>query len=237
MRKLWPLILAALLAGCIAGPAPGPAPVTTAAPARLDAATASRNFAEVVATVKPVAERECRTRSPRLNCDFMIVVDDRPGQPPNAFQTVDRSGRPVIGFTLSLIADARNTDELAFILGHEAGHHIAGHLPRTQQSALAGALILGTLAALGGGDAAVVRTAQDVGATVGARTYSREFELEADRLGTVIALRAGYDPVRGAEFFNRIPDPGNQFLGTHPPNAQRIEVVRSEVARLRAVGG
>jgi predicted Zn-dependent protease len=204
--------------------------------ARLDADTAVRNFADVIARVEPVAERECRLRAPQLNCDFMIVVDSRPGLGPNAFQTVDRSGRPVIGFTAALIGEARNQDELAFILGHEAGHHIAGHLPRAQQTALAGALILGVLAAAGGADAAGVRAAQDMGAAVGARTYSREFELEADRLGSVVAFRAGYVPERGAAYFTRIPDPGNRFLGTHPPNAQRIEVVRAEAARLRAGG-
>jgi len=232
------MILAALvLGGCMTAPAPMPAPApASSAAARLDAGTAARNFAEVVARVEPVAERECRTRSPQLNCDFMIVVDDRPGLGPNAFQTLDRSGRPVIGFTLALIAEARNQDELAFILGHEAGHHIAGHLPRTQQTALAGALILGVLAAAGGADPGGVRAAQDLGATVGARTYSRDFELEADRLGAIIAFRAGHDPERGAAYFTRIPDPGNRFLGTHPPNAQRIEVVRAETARLRAGG-
>ncbi len=231
------LLVAFLLGGCMAPPAPAPPPAAaTATPARLDAATAARNFAEVVARVEPVAERECRARAPRLNCDFLIVVDDRPGVGPNAFQTVDRSGRPVLGFTLALIADARNQDELAFILGHEAAHHIKGHLPRTRQTALAGALILGALAAAGGADTGGVRAAQDIGATVGARTFSREFELEADRLGAVIAFRAGHDPERGAAYFSRIPDPGNRFLGTHPPNAQRIEVVRAEVARLRAGG-
>jgi len=56
--------------------------------------------------------------------------------------------------------------------------------------------------------------------------------LEADRLGTVITARAGFNPVRGAEFFNRIPDPGNRFLGTHPPNAARMEIVRRTAAGL-----
>jgi predicted Zn-dependent protease len=67
---------------------------------------------------------------------------------------------------------------------------------------------------------------------VGARTYSKDFELEADALGTVISMRAGFDPIRGAAFFTRIPDPGNRFLGTHPPNAQRIETVRRVAAGL-----
>jgi Zn-dependent protease with chaperone function len=38
--------------------------------------------------------------------------------------------------------------------------------------------------------------------------------------------------VRGAEYFNRVPDPGNRFLGTHPPNADRIRVVRQTAAGL-----
>ncbi|HAB36898.1 MAG TPA: peptidase M48, partial [Rhodobacteraceae bacterium] len=33
-------------------------------------------------------------------------------------------------------------------------------------------------------------------------------------------------------FFNRIPDPGNRFLGTHPPNSQRIATVERTAAGL-----
>ena len=199
---------------------------------RVTAQQITRNFVQVVRTVEPVAERECRARTSRVNCDFRIVVDDRPDQPPNAFQTIDKSGQPIIAFTLQLIADARNQDELAFVLGHEAAHHIAGHIDRQQQNAVAGAVIAGSLAVLLGGDSETVQEAQQRGAQVGARTYSKEFELEADALGTVITARAGYDPVRGAEFFTRIPDPGNRFLGTHPPNAQRIATVRRVAAGL-----
>lgn len=237
------LIFVGFLAGCGVplapgpmAPPPAPAPQSVAAPApgaRLDANTASRNFLSVVRAMEPVAERECLLRTRNIDCDFMIVIDDRPNQPPNAFQTLDANNRPVIGFTLSLIAEARNQDELAFILGHEAAHHIAGHIPRTQQSAAAGAMILGTLASLGGASETAIRDAQRAGAQLGARTYSRDFELEADALGTVIAYRAGYDPIRGAEFFARIPDPGNRFLGTHPPNAQRADVVRRTMANIR----
>lgn len=187
----------------------------------------------VVERVEPVAERICRAEAPGLACDYQVVVDSRPEVPPNAYQTLDRSGRPIIAFTISLIAEARNQDELAFILGHEAAHHIAGHLPRQRESAIRGAVLAGVLASLGGGDAGMVRTAQDIGATVGARTYSKNFELEADALGTVIAFRAGFDPERGAGYFSRIEDPGNMFLGTHPPNAQRIQTVRQTLASLR----
>jgi len=206
-------------------------PVRRATPA-LSADAAGRAFMRVVNTVEPVAERECRARTRGVNCDFRIVVDDRPGQPSNAFQTVDKNGRPVVAFTLALIQDARNEDELAFVLGHETAHHISGHLARQRDNALAGAVIFAGLATLTGADAGSVQTAQDLGATVGARSYSKDFELEADALGTIITARAGYDPLRGAEFFSRVPDPGDRFLGTHPPNAARIETVRRTAAKL-----
>jgi predicted Zn-dependent protease len=210
---------------------PTPTATEPSAPA-LTANQAARSFVRVVQTVEPVAERECRARTSGVNCDFNIVVDDRPGQPANAFQTLDKQGRPVVAFTLALIADARNEDELAFVLGHETAHHISGHIARQQQNAVAGAVIFAGLATLTGGGAEAVRSAQQLGAQVGARSYSKDFELEADALGTIITKRAGYDPLRGAKFFTRIPDPGDKFLGTHPPNASRIEVVRKTAAGL-----
>lgn len=219
------------LAGCVTttdAPQPSqPAPSKTVqkVPSKPTSSDVSR-FKAVVARVEPVAERECRNSGKVRNCDFRIVVDDRPGLPANAFQTEDKSGRPILGFTLAMIAEVRNDDELAFVMGHEAAHHISGHIPRQQQNATAGAVLLGGLAALTGASSSVVDAAVDVGATVGARTYSKDFELEADALGTVITKRAGYNPLRGAQFFTRIPDPGDRFLGTHPPNAQRMETVR-----------
>lgn len=227
-----------LLAGCarpVALPASEPGPVPTAArlSAQLPPRDAALNFVTAVERVEPVAEQFCRALTRGLPCDFRIVIDDRPRQPPNAFQTLDRVGRPVIGLTLPLIAGARNVDEIAFVVGHESAHHILGHLPQQQDSAVAGAILAGVLATLGGADDAAVRAAQDAGATIGARRYSQAFELQADALGTEIAFRAGFDPVRGAAYFDRLGDPGNRFLGTHPPNAQRKDTVRRVAAGLR----
>ena len=201
-------------------------------PPTLNARTAVRNFLAVVEAVEPVAEAECRARAPRTNCDFRIVVDDRPGSPPNAFQTEDDAGRPIIAFTVPLIAEVRNQDEMAFIMSHEAAHHIRGHLARQQQNATVGAAVFGQLAGvIGGSNPDAIQAAQNFGAALGARTYSKDFELEADALGTAIAARAGFNPLRGAEFFFRIPDPGNRFLGTHPANADRVAVVRRSAAQ------
>ena len=211
------------------------APLAIAAPAGppLSQRQAVNNFEFVVRRVEPVAEQFCRSRAPQQNCDFRIVVDNRPGLGVNAFQTLDSAGRPIIGFTVPLIAGARNRDELAFVMAHEAAHHIEGHIARQQQNAALGGLLIGTLAgALGATDQSSIDTAQRIGASVGARSYSKDFELEADALGTRIAAAAGFDPLRGAEFFFRIPDPGDRFLGTHPPNADRVRTVQRVAAGL-----
>jgi len=223
------IALAMALAGCAAPVMQVPAERPVSSDVSRQAEVAARRFVNVVKVVKPVAERECRARPPRRNCSFIIAVDDRPEQPVNAFQSVDPSGRPVIVFTLSLIADVANEDELAFIMSHEAAHHILDHLTRQTVNATAGGQILGGLARASGADGAGVELATRVGAAVGARNYSKDYELEADYLGAQIARNAGFDAIRGAIYFTRIPDPGDRFLGTHPPNANRMETVRRAV--------
>jgi predicted Zn-dependent protease len=237
LRWIGALAAVTLMVACapvnITGTAPAAPPRTDETPIDLRTPDqAARAFVRVTQAIEPVAERECRARTTGVNCDFRIVVDDRPRQPPNAFQTLDDTGRPIIAFTVALIAEAQNDDELAFVMGHEAAHHIEGHIARQRRNAEAGAVIFAGLATLTGGDAQAVESATRIGQQVGARSYSREFELEADALGTVITARSGFDPVVGAQFFNRIPDPGDRFLGTHPPNAQRLEIVRRTAAGL-----
>ncbi|MBW4981048.1 M48 family metallopeptidase [Mameliella sp. CS4] len=233
MTRLLPLIALALLSAC-AAPLPAPAPgALGGSEAQQRANRAARQFVQVVQTVEPVAERECRQRTRGLNCDFQIVIDDRAELPPNAFQTVDRFGRPILAFNIGMINSVRNADELAFVMGHEAAHHILDHLAKTRQSATIGAVVFAGIAAISGAEAEAVRNAEQLGAAVGARTYSKEFELEADQLGTIITFRSGFDPMRGAEFFARIPDPGNKFLGSHPPNAARLKIVAQTEKALR----
>lgn len=120
------LLAAGVLAGCAVengAPLPSGQPVTQSVVPRVSPDIprtpqgAAMTFAAVIRSMEPAVERECieRRRAP-LNCDFQFVVDDRPGLEPNAFQTLDNTGRPIIGFTLSLIAAARNADELAFVV-------------------------------------------------------------------------------------------------------------------------
>lgn len=244
MVKSWraALLASVLVAGCAvqpevqSDPVAGPVPPVRPAPDTADNARASaRTFISVISRMEPAIERECLQRGTQpINCDFQFVVDDRSGLDPNAFQTVDASGRPIIGFTLSLIGEARNADELAFVVGHEASHHILGHINRKTSAATVGSVILGGLASAYGGNPQAIESAQEMGAQFGARYYSKEWELEADYLGAIIALKAGYDPEHGAMFFARIPDPGDKVLGSHPSRAARVAQVARAVADYRA---
>ncbi|MDB2551104.1 M48 family metalloprotease [Paracoccus sp. (in: a-proteobacteria)] len=233
-----------LLGVAACAPIQNAAPTTVAAPASPYQGTprapvlvsdgspqsASRTFVGVMRRMEPAVERECRQRRTQpINCDFQFVVDDRPGLEPNAFQTTDDQGRPIIGFTLSLIAATRNSDEIAFVVGHEVSHHILNHLDRKSGAAAAGAVILGSIASVYGNNQQAIETAQRIGASVGSRYYSKNWELQADYLGAIISLAAGYDPVNGARFFERIPDPGDHVLGTHPARAARLAQVRRAV--------
>lgn len=241
MQGIWrvagPALLAALVAGCVAQPYPTeplPYPEPSGQPGALSPRQSAANFVAVVDRLEPMAEQVCRERAaPGTICDMEIGVDNRLGLEPNAFQTVDDRGRPVIVFTLSLIADARNADEIAFVLGHEAAHHILGHIPRRQQTAAEGAMLGTVFGQMTGADALQMEELQRMGAEVGSRRYSKNFELEADALGTEIAWRAGFDPVTGSGFFLRLPDPGDKFLGSHPANSQRRAQVIEIVARLQ----
>ncbi|WP_246175325.1 M48 family metalloprotease [Paracoccus limosus] len=244
MVKSWraAVVAALMLSGCVAQPGlpPGQAvpPVPVAAPAPdtpAGARASARTFISVISRMEPAVERECvQRRTQPINCDFQFVVDDRPGLEPNAFQTVDATGRPIIGFTLALIGEARNADELAFVVGHEASHHILGHINRKSSAATVGSVILGGLASAYGGNPDAIQNAQAMGAQFGARYYSKDWELEADYLGAIIALNAGYDPEHGALFFARIPDPGDKILGSHPSRAARMAQVARAVADYRA---
>lgn len=219
-------------------------------------AEAAARFRRVVSRVKPAAVSFCQSQSvdrPGKVCDLPILIDDEMPVA-NAYQTRDNADRPFIAFTIPMLLDVRNDDELAFVLGHEYAHHIADHIEKGRQQAMAGALILGALTATSqayatsanpyrytGNDSAEMQRNMGLGAAAGQSAYSQSYELESDVVATHIARAAGYDPVEGAKFFAR-PAPaktsaGNlSFWGTHPPNAVRLGTV-IETAKAAASGG
>jgi Zn-dependent protease with chaperone function len=250
MKKTLAAACLAALAACT-GPQPAPVPGTVPLPPApgggptdgIGALMSRGDYTRVVARVEPTAEAMCREEAPGappIYCDFFYAFDNNPHSPPNAFQTRDENGRPVIVVTRNLLREMDSRDEIAFVLGHESAHHIARHLPRQQQSQVMGALILGGIATAAGGQYATpeaLQDAMDMGAFLGGRAYSQDYELEADWLGAFITARAGYDPERGAQIFARpalASSGGPRILSSHPASPDRLARVSRVAAEIRA---
>ncbi|MGV8955889.1 MAG: M48 family metalloprotease, partial [Cypionkella sp.] len=246
MRFWFGLVMLLTLAGCVQPtslpplpPAKGQsAPLTEAQRAKVqtEGKRKVQMFLTAVDKVQPVATQVCRAKRIAQNCQFQIVIDPRVGLPANAYQTLDSRGRPVIALTLALLTEARDTDEIAFVMGHEAAHHILGHLALQDQSARAAAKSAGEAAVAAGLTSAEVRRAELRGAAQSTLGYSKAFELQADALGAEIAYRAGLNPLRGAAFFDRLPEPHRGSRSTHPDNRTRKALVAKVMARLRRGG-
>lgn len=125
---------------------------------------------------------------------WIVRVFDTEPKMENAFVT---GGKYIYVFT-GFLESAQSEDEIAFVLSHELGHSLLQHQERrandwTQQLAQ-----LATIAAaLNGSDSLETLS------TVLQSDYSQIDEQEADAIGVAIATRAGYNALRGADFFVR----------------------------------
>lgn len=206
----------------------------------VSAAAGESRFYRVASRIKPVARRFCEQAfagQEPVDCNVRFEID-RQMKDRNAYFTYTAEGfqGPVIRFTVPMLQDAQNDDEVAFIMGHEYGHLIGQHVIKQQQQAMAGALLVGVLVAAY--DPGSVDQGMRIGATLGQRSYSQTYELESDMLGTRIAAAAGYDPVEGAKFFARAEAAQGSsgaltFWGTHPPDVKRMAMVIATMDEIR----
>ncbi|MGD1951885.1 MAG: M48 family metalloprotease [Leptolyngbyaceae cyanobacterium] len=123
--------------------------------------------------------------------------------------------------------------QLAGVLGHEIGHvvarHGAEHLAKQQLGAmLVNAIGIATSDDQGGGRQAAV-IAQAVNQLV-SLNYSREDELESDRLGFEFMIAADYNPeglVELMQIFEAAESQGRppEFLSTHPNPGNRVALL------------
>ncbi|MEX0305138.1 MAG: M48 family metalloprotease [Leisingera sp.] len=211
----------------------------------LSPSAAERRFKRVAGRIGPAGRSCCRPLTADragFDCNADIGID-REMKERNAYFTY-REGKPVIRISLPMLRDSASDDEVAFILGQEYGHLLGRHVEKSEQQALAGALILGVLAAAASADSGVcdpspVSDSMDIGAAIGDRAYSQTYELESDTLGTRITHAAGYGPIKGARFFAR-PEAARteagklSFWGTHPPDAKRLATVIATMEQVEA---
>lgn len=156
--------------------------------------------------------------------DFTFTVLDNPIV--NAFATPGG----YVYISRGLMALAENEAELAGVLGHELGHIVARHSSQRISKATLAGVISGLLGA------------GQVGGAISdlyLRSFSRDQELEADRLGVRYINRAGYDPGAMTSFLAKMRansrlqaqiagrDPedvdSRDIMSTHPRTVERVQ--------------
>ncbi|MEQ8405883.1 MAG: M48 family metalloprotease [Oceanicaulis sp.] len=137
-----------------------------------------------------------------------------------------------VAFYRGILETMENDDQVATVMGHEVGHLARNHAAeRARRQATAGVGLSIANIALGG---AGVENADAWSRILGTGViygvilpYSREHELEADRLGVDYMERAGYDPLEALAFWRNKARAaqGNappEFASTHPSDSTRI---------------
>jgi predicted Zn-dependent protease len=162
------------------------------------------------------------------NRRWEYVVFDNPDA--NAF--VLPGGR--MGVNTGLLTVVRNDDQLAAVIGHEVGHVLAHHAAeRASQESLTKLALAGSRAALGSGQASeAIASYGSLGAQYGLLLpFSRQHELEADRIGVDLMQHAGYDPRQAVALWRGMAARGSggppQFASTHPSDQARIAALEA----------
>ena len=138
----------------------------------------------------------------------------------------------------------QNSDELAFVLAHEVSHALLDH-SRTQQSVQQtknsvstvtwiGSFALDMMGLGGAGDMAraAINVAHAGSDILISQPWGRDHELEADKLGLILAYLAGFNVNVAPSFWQRFTqNSGNNFdfFSTHPSDDKRIAVMRESL--------
>ena len=144
--------------------------------------------------------------------------------------------------TKGMMKQLRNEAELAGVLGHEVAHVIQKHhLKALRKTAFADLLGEGLTAASDNRNTELVRKLTGPTKELYARGLDKSDEFEADRMGVVLATRAGYDPYGLPAVLSTLAsaDPKDNFLTlltkTHPLPQARLDRLEPGIATLDAI--
>lgn len=148
-----------------------------------------------------------------------------------------------IGVHYGLFRETESESELASVIAHEIAHVTQRHYARAFNSgsntelpmlaAIIAAIVIGNQSGNGELGQAVLATAaaSQIQSQI---NFTRQNEYEADRVGIGILSRAGYDPEKMADFFDKLDRASRiqgynlpEFLRTHPVNENRIADARN----------
>jgi predicted Zn-dependent protease len=184
----------------------------------------------LAARVQAVGERLARVAFWDVpNADWEFVLFEVPNQI-NAFAM----GGGKVGVYTGLFKIIQNDDQLASVLAHEIAHVSAKHVnERLSQNMVVqggGLLVGGIMSTTGTGalTANAVLDAYGLTTGIGAVSFDRAKEKEADHIGLMYMARAGYNPEESVRVIENLEGATAglagppAFLSTHPSNPERI---------------
>ncbi len=144
-------------------------------------------------------------------------------------------------FNRGMIQAAHTEGEVAGVMAHELSHVVLRH--GTAQATKATKYEIGTLlgaivgSIIGGNVGTAVAQGTQFGLGTAFLRFSREFERDADLLGSHIMAAAGYDPLEMASMFKTIEQQGGsggpQWMSDHPNPGDRSEYITREARALQ----
>lgn len=174
---------------------------------------------------------------PNAEWEFVVFEDASP----NAFALP--GGK--VGVHTGMFEITRDDAGLAAVMGHEVAHVVARHSgERVSQNVAVGAVVAGAgyMMNRDGRQGTVPTAAMGAGALLMTRSWSREQELEADRMGALFMARAGYDPRESVSLWQRFgawkqsrqQNSPPAFLSTHPLDETRIRELEAYLPKALA---
>ncbi len=145
-----------------------------------------------------------------------------------------------------ILAMTQNEDGLAAVVGHEIAHATAQHgNERVSQNMVAKIGLTATSMAfdqwsdLDATEKAGIVTLIGGAAKIGVLLpYSRTHESEADKIGLIYLIRAGYDPYEAPKLWERMAaqagSSGPAFMSTHPEPLERAKQLRAWIPEIQA---
>ncbi|MFA7276264.1 MAG: M48 family metallopeptidase [Pseudobdellovibrionaceae bacterium] len=265
LRILSFFVAAFLLTGCV-GPMYQTPNVTSTEVKALEEVSAKdakplviyeRSDKYYIGTLKSISSRLQKNAVPLCkdsgyeSCYFHVSYN--PESTVNAYA----SERYKITLYKGLLQYLKTNDEIAAVIAHEMGHHLAKHNEKQQQNAETGAAVSGIITAILIGaanannpyynsyqqqqDQNTLNNMMKVGAEIGALSYSKEQEREADLLSAYLLSRSGYD-LRKAEnlmlvlarFAGEAKASTSSFLSTHPAGMERVVAWEKVTVEIKA---
>lgn len=235
----------AILAGC-ATPAPGPSLWRMSEVANSYAPTVNLRDSKkiVVGTVDPATARRVTEVKKRIETaagiktfEFFVASGDQP----NAFSADTTNGKIVAVNVAMLNMIGDDVDGYASVLGHEYAHLSLNHMTirkEREQSRRAASNVLGI--ALGIAGVPMAGTIANIGTTAIERTYTRDEERDADKLGLDYMVKAGYDPQGAVRISKKMSEQSHNssipFLATHPSSDERLRTLADMANQAGAAG-